>query len=450
MSKNLETDKQTMDDLNILGKYKRNSIYSLFNRVVTRGGERLLEQMFLHPLSDADEINRRSEVFKRFSKHVSAFPEESETFEKVEQYLTGSDSGSNWMHILLRLLQLKGMKLLSNDPRLEMWQEQIGVTLSFLRKASAYLDALPDVVRGTVLEAEVAQARQLLHGPAMRPLLAADRAGEHIGMRTLFLSDKAMSCRLNAQLQRLVELFYRLDVAVAVGRVAGERKFCFAVADGGGGEVSVRLKGFSHPCVPGAVANDLEVTRQKNIFFLTGANMAGKSTLMKSFGIAVYMAHMGFPIAAREMRFAVQDGLYTSINVPDNIYKGYSHFYAEVLRIKKVAQEISRGKRLVVIFDELFKGTNVKDAYDATLAVTSALAGRRACSFMVSTHIIEVGQELGKRCDNITFAYLPTLMQGCIPTYTYRLAEGITSDKHGMTIIENEHITDIIRSRKQS
>ena len=76
MSKNLETDKQTMEDLNILGKYKSNSIYSLFNRVVTRGGERLLEQMFLHPLSNADEINKRSEVFKRFSKHLSVFPEE--------------------------------------------------------------------------------------------------------------------------------------------------------------------------------------------------------------------------------------------------------------------------------------------------------------------------------------------------------------------------------------
>ena len=138
--------------LNILGKYKGNSIYSLFNRVVTRGGERLLEQMFLHPLSNADEINKRSEVFKRFSKHLSVFPEECETFEKVEQYLFGSDSGRSWMNILLRLLQLKGMKLLSNDPRLDMWQEQIKVTLAFLKKASDYLDTLPEVVKGTVLE----------------------------------------------------------------------------------------------------------------------------------------------------------------------------------------------------------------------------------------------------------------------------------------------------------
>lgn len=231
-----------------------------------------------------------------------------------------------------------------------------------------------------------------------------------------------------------------------VGRVARERDFSFPVALTDD-EMSIGIKGLFHPALPGAVSNDLEITKSKNIFFLTGANMAGKSTLMKSFGIAVYMAHMGFPVAAKSMTFSIQDGLYTSINVPDNINMGYSHFYAEVLRVKKVAEEVSLSKRLVVIFDELFKGTNVKDAFDATLAVTKALANRKACSFMISTHIIEVGQELGKACDNVTFAYLPTVMRDKVPTYTYKLENGITSDKHGMIIINNEHIVDIIRSR---
>ena len=84
------------------------------------------------------------------------------------------------------------------------------------------------------------------------------------------------------------------------------------------------------------ISNDTYLDDKKQrISIITGPNMAGKSTLMKSFGIAVYMAHMGFPVAARSMRFTVQDGMYTSINVPDNINMGYSHFYAEVLRVKK-------------------------------------------------------------------------------------------------------------------
>ena len=65
--------------------------------------------------------------------------------------------------------------------------------------------------------------------------------------------------------------------------------------------------------------------------------MAGKSTLMKSFGIAVYLGSHGLPRGGNFHAVRIQDGMYTSINVPDNINLGYSHFYAEVLRVKKVA-----------------------------------------------------------------------------------------------------------------
>jgi len=165
---------------------------------------------------------------------------------------------------------------------------------------------------------------------------------------------------------------------------------------------------------------------------------------MKSLGIAVYLAHLGFPVAADAMEFSVKDGLYSSINVSDNLNLGYSHFYAEVQRVKTVAQQVSAGHDLVVIFDELFKGTNVKDAYDATLAVTESFSGYRNCCFVVSTHIIEVGEALKTPGDHIRFAYLPTVMDGHVPRYTYRLAAGITSDRHGMMIIENEKILPTI------
>jgi len=174
-----------------------------------------------------------------------------------------------------------------------------------------------------------------------------------------------------------------------------------------------------------------------------GANMAGKSTLMKAYGISVYMAHMGFPIAAREMVFSVMDGLYSSINVPDNLNLGLSHFYAEVLRVKKVAEEVASGKDLIIIFDELFKGTNVKDAYDATFAVSGAFSKYRNCFFIISTHIVEVGDALKEKFDNLQFAYLPTVVENAKPKYTYMLKEGITSDRQGMMIIENEGILDI-------
>jgi DNA mismatch repair ATPase MutS len=242
----------------------------------------------------------------------------------------------------------------------------------------------------------------------------------------------------------LLDIIHRLDVYIAVAGVAKAKGFVFAHALPKDRNI-LDVKGFHHPSLPKGVNNDLTFNQGNNVLFLTGANMAGKSTLMKSFGIAVYLAHMGFPVAAEKMEFSIRDGLYSSINVPDNISQGYSHFYAEVLRVKKIAEEVSSSRDLVVIFDELFKGTNVKDAYDATLAVTEAFSDFRNCFFIISTHIIEVGEQLMKGNQHIQFSYLPTIMDGVMPRYTYKLQEGITSDRHGMMIIHNERILEIIK-----
>ncbi len=439
-----ETDKQTLDDLNILGKYNSNSVYSLFGGLVTRGAERLMDQMFAHPLTDADEINRRTAIFRYFKTHVLEFPGDSEKLEEIDQYI-GNAGRTSWFVNLLLLCKMKSLELISKDKHFGIWRAGMEATIHFLRESKAFLERVNEDIAGNPLEERVKWGLNLLNNKAFARLL--EDTTRPLSFGQMFSVDRLLRSVWLKPLQELLGLFCEIDLYIVVGRVAREYDFCFAEAMKEG-EVSIEIKGLHHPCIRKAVSNDLSITRQKNIFFLTGANMAGKSTLMKSFGIAVYMAHMGFPVAASKMRFAVQDGMYTSINVPDNINMGYSHFYAEVLRVKKVAIEVSLSKRLVVIFDELFKGTNVKDAYDATYAVTSALAKRHACSFMISTHIIEVGHELGKNCDNATFAYLPTVMNGSVPTYTYKLEPGITNDKHGMIIINNERIVELIREVK--
>src|SRR6202012_4185310 len=154
----------------------------------------------------------------------------------------------------------------------------------------------------------------------------------------------------------------------------------------------ISAKGFSHPLLKNAIANDIEMTPSGNVIFLTGANMAGKSTFMKSLGVNLYLAHMGFPVAAEKIEFAVLDGIYTTINLPDDLGMGVSHFYAEVLRLKKIAKELSRSRRLLIIFDELFRGTNVKDAFEGTIVVTKAFANRQDSVFIISTTITDAGE----------------------------------------------------------
>jgi DNA mismatch repair ATPase MutS len=431
------TDKQTLDDLNIPGKFKQHSIFSLFNETRTNGGERLLEKMFNQPLSDPAVINSRSNTFQFFHKKQLSFPFTHELFQSAEAYLGGA-TGASFLVVAGGVMQKKILQLAVKDEQLAELQNGVLSAIDMLK-------TLRDFLQGAELPAAglFETIKKIFAGEKMKWLNEAEN-NRQPSLMQLARYDHLIRHTLRAEMDQVLDFIYHLDVFIAVSKVARSRNFYYAQA------VAKEKNIFSstalyHPALEKAVANAISLHEDENVLFLTGANMAGKSTFMKSLGIAIYLGHMGFPVAARDMVFSVRDGLYTSINVSDNLNLGYSHFYAEVLRVKKVAEEVAKGHDLVVIFDELFKGTNVKDAYDATLAVTQEFSSYRNSFFVISTHIIEVGHSLMESCHNLQFAYLPTIMEGMAPRYTYTLTQGITNDRHGMLIIENEKILDMIQ-----
>ncbi len=177
--------------------------------------------------------------------------------------------------------------------------------------------------------------------------------------------------------------------------------------------------------------------------------MSGKSTFLKSVGLCIYLSHIGFPVPAISMETSAFNGLYSTINISDNIEKGYSHYYSEVKRVKDIALMIKEKKRVFVIFDELFRGTNVKDAYEATLLIISGFTKIKDSLFIISTHIIEVGKELEKLQGPI-FKCFNSRLEGEKPIYNYELIEGISSDRLGLTILRNEKILELIEEISQN
>jgi len=99
--------------------------------------------------------------------------------------------------------------------------------------------------------------------------------------------------------------------------------------------------------------------------------------------------------------------------------------------------------KLLVIFDELFRGTNVKDAYDGSLRIIQALSGLNNGFFMVSTHIVEVAQALAAHA-KISFNYLRINMDGERPVFDYQLRGGITDDRIGLWILQNEGVFELL------
>ena len=431
-------DRQTMDELNLLGKYRNGSVYHLFNQVKTAGGERLLDEMFQHPLKNAAAINERSDVFRYFQQAGMSFPFDVAQVTAMREYLD-SGTGKSAAFMLGDIFVKKVLSGLTRDERYRKIVQGLQATIVILKKCYTVVEEM--AADAGPYAGRVAALRQVLSDKALERLLNTD-IYQALPVKTLAQYDHLLKGRFSKEMEDILSFIYELDVNIAVSNVARSRGFTYAQALAPEKNVFA-VTGLGHPCIENAVGNDLSLQGDSNVLFLTGANMAGKSTLMKSIGIGIYLAHMGFPVAAGRMQFSVREGLYSSINVSDNIHLGYSHFYGEVVRVKQAALAAATGKRLLLMFDELFKGTNVKDAYDGTLAVTAAFAGYTDCLFIVSTHIIEVGEAL-QEYENIQFAFLPTVMEGSRPRYTYKLAEGITEDRQGMIIIRNEGILEMI------
>jgi len=171
--------------------------------------------------------------------------------------------------------------------------------------------------------------------------------------------------------------------------------------------------------------------------------MAGKSTLIKAVGSAVFLAHLGMGVPAGHMKLSLFDGLLTNINVADNIAKGESYFFNEVQRIKNTIYKINDGRKWLVLIDELFKGTNVQDAMKCSLTVIKGLIKIKNSLFILSTHLYEIGDEL-KKFPNISFKYFETNVTDDQLEFSYQLKEGISNDRIGYVILRREKVVEML------
>jgi len=434
-------DKQTFADLEIFEGKK--NISNFFVRPSSYGGRKELLDMFNYPLSDIKKIRERQETIYYIHREKLNIPINPFLLDFIESYL---------------LLENKPVKISRIDAwhkALKYWlqptneyyliKQGIVYLIEFLQELYSFVTDISGQDRPILLEQQYKFIADSIRNTELSRIIAVNKKKKINAMdRERF--DYIFRYYEYERLKKIFKIIYQIDAIQAVADTT--TKFSLVFPEITENNV-IDITGLYHPFVKGAVANDIRLNEKGNMFFLTGANMAGKSTFLKAFGVAVYLAHLGFPVAATSMRTGVFNGLFSTINIADNLNKGYSHFYSEVLRVKSVAEEINRKGNLVVIFDELFRGTNVKDAFDASLAIISAFSKVKGSVFLVSTHIMEVADQL-RMSENICFAYFHTAIDEKTPIYSYRLHDGVTEERLGMLIIENERIIEIINANTSS
>jgi len=157
------------------------------------------------------------------------------------------------------------------------------------------------------------------------------------------------------------------------------------------GEFVYQAKEAAHVLLPekGRVANDIELSGTGSFTIVTGANMAGKSTYLRTVGSNMILALCGAAVCAEEM-IITPIQLYTSIRTKDSLAKNESYFYAELLRLQTMIEQLKAGLPLFIILDEILKGTNSKDKEMGSKALVAQLIELKAVG-LIATHDLQLG-----------------------------------------------------------
>ena len=203
----------------------------------------------------------------------------------------------------------------------------------------------------------------------------------------------------------------------------------------------LELKDFYHPIFKNPVKNNLD-NFKGNLILVTGPNMSGKSTLLRSLSLCVYMAHLGLAVPATSCKMPFFDTISVAINQHDDISNGYSQFMSEILALKSVAEEAVKEKRCFAVFDELFKGTNISDAIALSEKTIKGLAKFKRSFFLISTHLHPLKDILSET--TVATCYLDCIIENNYPLFTYTLKEGWSDLRIGQIIFEQQGLNDLL------
>ncbi|MBN2665255.1 MAG: hypothetical protein JXR67_01995 [Bacteroidales bacterium] len=186
------------------------------------------------------------------------------------------------------------------------------------------------------------------------------------------------------------------------------------------GEPVLEAAALGHPMLPGEtrVCNDFSISGKGRVFIITGANMAGKSTFLRTVAVNMILGMTGAPVCAREM-ILTPVKLFTSMRTVDSLSQNESYFYAELKRLKILKEKLENGENMFFVLDEILKGTNSTDKSLGSKQFLGKLVDLGGTG-MIATHDISLGEmeqvypgkvfnlcfEIGIDGENISFDYL--------------------------------------------
>jgi len=432
-------DKITLQDLSIFHSEEEQSVFHHLDFSQTTGGREWLRYFLSVPLETVEKITETQHIIKKILSIQVQWPIKisNGTIMVIERfYETAIDALPSHPNAVNTFIYQ-----ITNASDYSIDKYSVTHFIDFVQGLNELMQLLKDENNPKPLKNIIERVEQLLQRPEIVDMLEYKKSQPLSAVRVLHHANFIRNY-FKQQALELIETYSKLDAYYSMAAACKKYKYCFPEVI-----VSEEPKLFAtqlyHPLLQTPVAYDIDLQKEHNFLFLTGANMAGKSTFIKAVGLSTYLAHIGMAVPAKQMQLSLFDGLLSNINVVDNIVKGESYFFNEVQRIKNTIEKISNGKKWLILIDELFKGTNVQDAMKCSTTVIEGLRKMNNALFILSTHLYEIGDGL-KQYSNIQFRYFETTATDDQLVFNYQLKEGISNDRLGYLILKKEGVVDIL------
>ena len=435
----MQIDKTTLQDLLIFSNEEEYSIFHQFNFTQTTEGKSLLRQILTTPLSNIQDIADTQQTIKYlisihhqipttitngtlmvmekyYLTSLESYPIPARTFNTIfYKYFYKPDFFLTKYSIEHFIDFIKGLDELNS-----LLQQEKS------RKIDSWTNKISNILQKDIIQEILLENKQALADVSV------------LKYASFFRNDFKNSC------QELIQIFSTIDAYLSLAIATVKFNFIFPKFIESN-EPFVDADDLYHPLLEKPVGYVFELNKNQNFLFLTGANMAGKSTFIKATGIAVYLAHIGMSVAAKNLNLSFFDGLLSNIQIVDNVVKNESFFYNEVQRIKSTVIKVSGNKKWLILIDELFKGTNIHDAMKCSITVIDGLQKRKNGLYILSTHLYEIGEKL-THYNNIKFKYFETKIKNNEMEFSFQLKDGISDDRLGYMILEKEGVVDLLKN----
>lgn len=460
-------------DLDLFGE---GSLFQFLNRTSTVGGREKLANWLIRPLKDTNEIERKQEAVRELSQIPDwrlqflangNLSEETEQLSREIKSWSEMELGLNrgslirWLIKIVPLITLLsivlsaigisdvflGFMLVVQFGLMYFFWKRINRYYNFFGKKSNLLSKYMQLLRfvedrsfeSGYLEDLQNRVKQPSAGKIFSQLKSLVKEFEYrqnilvgIVLNGILTWDIRCVYKLwdwhqkhRKKLTIWLDVIAEMDALVSLANYANNHpEFTFPkICDG---RFVFDAKALGHPLLrtDKRVCNDMEIAGWSKVMIVTGANMAGKSTFLRTVGVNLILARIGAPVCAKQMQITPID-IYTNMRTTDSLLKDESYFFAELKRIKGVLDRLQSGERIFVILDEMLKGTNSIDKLNGSKELIKKLVQFKSVS-LIATHDLKLSDMENEFPRQIFNKCFEIRIENDELIFDYKLSDGVT------------------------